>query len=305
MRGIASDKITLADGPLCPDVAGNTGAGCASNVCAWGDEYNPCGSCVEPVPPSRITVGCAGSSADAARPLVSPAAPVCGWGAVFASRLSARICVDCSGSGAAVITPNDGCCWIVVFSAPSYSGGSPLSSAASTRSASSAPSSTLVPPPNSSRADMPLDFLAAAAGLPLDSTSLSILRCSSRICCSRFISSANCSRIHDDRFLDVNTGSRDNRNACSASCISLAHWKRSSTSRASALAMMRSSSGGTDLLIVDTGGTSTLRTFSSVSKSLSPMNRRSDVSISYRIVPMANTSERRSSGSPRTCSGDM
>src|SRR6185312_14766649 len=313
--GDASDRITVDDGPPLPFLGASgpdVGGGTACIALIVGANGLDCtmpggGSMCEPVPPSRITVGCAGSSVGpaASRVCVTPAASDDFGGDVLAMSASARICVDCSGSGVApgapLAKPGD----TVVFSAPSSSSGaSPDSSAASTRSASSAPSSTLVDPPNSP--GMPaLPLRTAAPPLLPPSTSLPILRCSSRICCSRFISSANCSRIHVERCLAVNIGSRVTRKACSASCISFAHWKRSSTSRANALLMIFSSSGGTFLLIDVTGGTSTLRTFSSVSKSLSPMNRRSEVSSSYRIVPIANTSERRSSGSPRTCSGLM
>src|SRR6185312_12466760 len=206
--GDASDRITVDDGPPLPFLGASgpdVGGGTACIALIVGANGLDCtmpggGSMCEPVPPSRITVGCAGSSVGGVAP------------------------------GAPLAKPGD----TVVFSAPSSSSGaSPDSSAASTRSASSAPSRTLVDPPNSP--GMPaLPLRTAAPPLLPPSTSLPILRCSSRICCSRFISSANCSRIHVDRCLAVNTGSRVSRNACSASCISLAHWKRSSTSRASA-----------------------------------------------------------------------
>ena len=53
------------------------------------------------------------------------------------------------------------------------------------------------------------------------------------------------------------------------------------------------------------GMISTLRTFSSVAKSVSATNKRSPVRSSYRQMPTPNTSLRRSISKPCTCSGDM
>ncbi|PRQ07745.1 hypothetical protein ENSA7_27350 [Enhygromyxa salina] len=53
------------------------------------------------------------------------------------------------------------------------------------------------------------------------------------------------------------------------------------------------------------GSTLTVRTFSSVAKSVSAWNRRWLQRISHSTTPSENTSLRRSIVAPRTCSGDM
>jgi hypothetical protein len=57
--------------------------------------------------------------------------------------------------------------------------------------------------------------------------------------------------------------------------------------------------------MLDGGGASILRTFVSVSKSLSATKRRRSVSASHNITPSAKTSLRPSSGRPRAGSGLM
>src|SRR6185369_15582652 len=108
--GDVSATITLDDGlsDSGPDDGGGT-AGIALIVAAYGLECGTppgtptFGSWCEPVPPSRMTVGCAGSScAPPLRDCDSPAAlAVFGAAPVLAMSASARICVDCSGSGVA------------------------------------------------------------------------------------------------------------------------------------------------------------------------------------------------------------
>ena len=68
---------------------------------------------------------------------------------------------------------------------------------------------------------------------------------------------------------------------------------------------MRSSASGTRRLNFDGGGTSALRTFSISANSVSPRNSFSVVNISWRMIPVENTSVRASTGMPRICSGDM
>ena len=108
-----------------PEVGAGT-TGIALIVAAYGFECGTplgadmLGSWCEPVPPSRITVDCAGRSVGPALPRASdsPAALADFGGDVFEISASARICVDCSGSGVgagACPKPGD----TIVFSAPS------------------------------------------------------------------------------------------------------------------------------------------------------------------------------------------
>ena len=75
-------------------------------------------------------------------------------------------------------------------------------------------------------------------------------------------------------------------------------------SLASALRVMRSSSGGTRGFADDGGGIGRFLIWSTRRSSLSPGNSRSLVSASHRQIPSAKRSERRST-CPRVCSGAM
>ncbi len=94
-------------------------------------------------------------------------------------------------------------------------------------------------------------------------------------------------------------------NALSSASRSAVEVYRSSASFARARNTIRSRSTGTDDTIVEGGGTSALRIFSITTISLSPSKSLRIVRNSHRQIPTEKTSERRSTGRPRTCSGDM
>ena len=86
---------------------------------------------------------------------------------------------------------------------------------------------------------------------------------------------------------------------------SRADWKRRSRDFSRQRRTSRSRAGGVFGSFSVRSGGSSLRIAPSVSIDESRLNARAPLSISYRIAPKEKMSERVSTGSPRTCSGDM
>ena len=100
-------------------------------------------------------------------------------------------------------------------------------------------------------------------------------------------------------------GERAARAPSSRCFISLALWNRSLGSIARARATMSSTSRGIDGSTCRGVRVRPWRTDSSTEISLSPVNRRSPVTISKSTTPREKRSERASTGRPQACSGDM
>ncbi len=91
----------------------------------------------------------------------------------------------------------------------------------------------------------------------------------------------------------------------SSATSSPAVWKRASRSFSRHRAMKRSRSDETLRLRFRTGSGVSRRIALRMSASLSPVNGASPVTISYSSTPKEKMSDRASTCSPRTCSGDM
>ena len=96
----------------------------------------------------------------------------------------------------------------------------------------------------------------------------------------------------------------DPRRASSANPTSRADWKRSSGSFSRQRRTTASKPVGTGPAGELIGGGSEFRMAERVSTVVAPRKARRPASISYRIAPNANTSERASARPSRTCSGE-